>query len=75
MTDYPPVGDELLAERRAGGPGNLPDDMAPWMAKTITAIDRFSNWVGRLVSFLVIPIFAAMVYEIVVRYSFTAPTM
>ena len=69
------VADELIAERRSGGPGDLPADMAPWMALTITWIDRFSLWVGRLVCWLAVPIFLAMVYEIVVRYAFTAPTL
>jgi TRAP-type mannitol/chloroaromatic compound transport system permease small subunit len=67
--------DELIADRRLGDPGDLPEDMPPWMARTITVIDTFSRWVGRMVSFLVIPIFAAMVYEIVMRYAFVAPTM
>jgi len=67
--------DELIADRRLGDPGDLPEDMPPWMARTIAVIDTFSRWVGRMVSFLVIPIFVAMVYEIVMRYAFVAPTM
>lgn len=66
--------DELIAERR-GAPGELPPDMPLWMARTITQIDLFSQWVGRIVCFMVIPIFVAMVYEIFVRYVFVAPTM
>jgi len=69
------IADELIAERRSGEPGDLPDDMAPWMATTITCIDFFSLWTGRIVCWLTVPLFAAMVYEIVVRYVFTAPTM
>ena len=67
--------DELIAERRAGGPGRMPADMPPWMARTITAIDSFSLWIGRGVCLLVLPLMAAMVYEIVVRKFFVAPTM
>jgi TRAP-type mannitol/chloroaromatic compound transport system permease small subunit len=67
--------DELIADRRLGDPGDLPEDMPPWMARTIAGIDTFSRFVGRLVSFLVIPIFCVMVYEIVMRYAFIAPTM
>lgn len=67
--------DELIAERRTGEPDQLPDDMAPWMAKLITWIDRFSLWVGRIVCWLTIPLFGVMVYEIFMRYTFTAPTM
>ena len=69
------TADELIAERRSGKPGELPPDMEPWMAKTITGIDTFSLWCGRLVCWLTLPLFAAMVYEIFMRYAFTAPTM
>jgi len=67
--------DELIAERRSGAPGQLPADMPPWMARTITWIDRFSLWIGRLVCLLVIPLICAMVYEIFMRKFFVAPTM
>ena len=67
--------DEMIAERRSGSPGDLPDDMAPWMAKTITAVDVFSLWVGRVVCLLTLPMMGAMVYEVVARYAFVAPTM
>ncbi len=69
------ITDELIAERRSGDPGQLPDDMPRWMALTITWIDTFSLWIGRIVCLLVVPIFLAMVYEVVMRYVFIAPTM
>ena len=56
------IADELIAERRSGEPGDLPEDMAPWMASTITGIDVFSLWTGRIVCWLTIPLFSAMVY-------------
>jgi TRAP-type mannitol/chloroaromatic compound transport system permease small subunit len=71
----PELTDELIAERRSGEPGQLPDDMAPWMASVITGIDWFSLWTGRIVCWLTIPLIGAMVYEIFMRYTFTAPTM
>jgi len=49
--------------------------MPRWMARTIVAIDTFSGWTGRIVSWLTLPLMAAMVYEVVARYFFTAPTM
>jgi len=70
----PEIVDELIAERRADD-AKLPEDMAPWMAATITWIDRFSLWTGRIVCWLTVPLFSVMVYEIFVRYAFTAPTM
>ena len=69
------ITDELIAERRSGSPGDLPEDMPPWMAKTITLIDRFSLLIGRLVCWITIPLFAAMVIEVIARYAFVAPTM
>lgn len=69
------ITDELIAERRSGAPGELPDDMARWMAHTITWIDVFSLWTGKIVCWLTIPLFGVMVYEITVRYVFVAPTM
>ena len=68
------IGDELIAERRSG-PEDLPPDMAPWMRRTIVVIDTISYAVGYVVAFLVVPIFIAMVYEIVARYWFHAPTV
>ena len=69
------ISDELIAERRAKAPGDLPADMPRWMARPITWIDTFSLWTGRIVCWLTIPLFAAMVYEVVARYAFIAPTM
>ncbi|MDX1434875.1 MAG: TRAP transporter small permease subunit [Gammaproteobacteria bacterium] len=53
----------------------MPDDMPRWMARTITGIDRFNLMVGRLICWLTVPLFCAMVYEVIARYAFTAPTM
>ena len=68
------ITDELIAERRRDD-GKLPDDMPRWMAMAITVIDRFSLWTGRIVCWLIVPIIVAMVYEVVARKFFTAPTM
>ncbi len=69
------ISDELIAERRGDGSGRLPDDMAPWMATVITYIDTFSLWTGRVVCLLTIPLIFSMVYEVIARYAFLAPTM
>ena len=69
------ITDELIAERRSGAPGELPEDMPHWMAFLISRIDWFSLWTGRIVCWLTVPIFVSMAYEIIVRYAFTAPTM
>lgn len=74
MAKTPEITDELIAGRRTA-PGRMPDDMPAWMARTIVAINRLNLWVGRIVGFMVLPIMFAMVYEVIVRYAFTAPTV
>jgi len=73
MAQSTPVADEIIAGRRSGI-GRMPDDMPRWMARTIVGIDRFSDWIGRLASWLTLPLMLGMVYEVTVRYAFTAPT-
>jgi len=74
MAEIPNLTDEMIAGRRADVTSGLPDDMPPWMSRTIIIIDTFSLWVGRVVSWLTIPLMVSMVYEVVARYAFTAPT-
>ncbi len=68
------VSDELIAERRSDS-RRLPPDMEPWMRSVIIFIDTFSLWVGRLVCLLLIPMLVSMVYEIIARKFFIAPTL
>lgn len=65
--------DELVAEAR--DVAVMPVDMPAWMATTITRIDAMSRAVGHIVCWLVVPTFLAMVYEIVARKLFVAPTI
>ncbi|MEL6436372.1 MAG: TRAP transporter small permease subunit [Pseudomonadota bacterium] len=69
------IGDELLAERRAGPEAKLPDDMNPIHKVIIHTIDLISDWSGKIVCLLVVPIMIAMVYEVVARKLFIAPTL
>ena len=75
LADELPITDELIAEGRQHGAASLPDDMPPLMAALITRIDAFSHTVGRIVCWFVLPLFLVMVYEILVRKLFTAPTL
>ncbi|MCY4052130.1 MAG: TRAP transporter small permease subunit [Gammaproteobacteria bacterium] len=68
------ITDELIAERRSSG-DEMPPDMPVWMAETILRIDRFSHWIGRIVCWLLVPMCLAMVYEVIARKFFVAPTM
>ena len=66
--------DEMIAERRQGT-GKMPDDMPKWMASTITKIDKWSKWTGNVVCWISMPLMFAMVYEVLARKLFLAPTM
>jgi len=68
------ISDEMIAERRYGSE-KMPDDMPKWMASLITKIDLFSKWVGNIVCWITIPLIFAMVFEVLARKLFTAPTM
>ncbi len=68
------ISDELIAERRNSAAGDLPEDMPGGMRKTITVLDTFSLWVGRITCLALIPLALAMVYEVVARKLFVAPT-
>lgn len=68
------ITDELIAERRSGAPGETPDDMTPWMRPIVRWIELLNLWVGRLTCLLVLPIIAVMVWEVVSRKVFLAPT-
>mgnify|MGYP000436377297 CR=1 FL=1 len=70
-----PPGDELLAGAHGGPGAPLPDDMHPLARWLITVIDWFSEWQGRIVCLFVAPIIFAMVYEVIMRKFFIAPTL
>lgn len=48
---------------------------SPLLIETIRTIDRFTQRTGTLVSWLSIPLVAAVVYEVMARYIFNAPTI
>ena len=68
------ISDEMIAERR-GGSGKMPEDMPSWMAKTIINIDKFSKVIGNIVCWITIPLMLGMVYEVLARKLFLAPTI
>ena len=68
------ITDELIAERSMQPAGQTPADMAPWMRTIIAVIEILNLWVGRLACLMVLPIIGVMVYEVVARKVFLAPT-
>ena len=43
--------------------------------KSIKVLDSLSIWTGKTISWLVIPMLLALIYEVVMRYFFRAPTI
>ena len=68
------ISDEMIAERR-GGSRKMPKDMPRWMSKTILSIDKFSKIIGNIVCWITIPLIIGMVYEVLARKLFLAPTI
>ena len=68
------TADELIAERRTGKVGDTPDDMHPWMRLIVGNVDILNNWVGKLTCLMLVPVIFAMIYEVVARKLFVAPT-
>lgn len=66
--------DELIADRKVGF-FNKPDDMSNLSYNTIIYIDKFNLLIGKIVSWIIVPLFLAMVYEVIARKFFLAPTM
>ena len=66
--------DEMIAERRQGT-GKMPSDMPKWMSSTIINIDKWSKRIGIVVCWITMPLMIAMVYEVLARKLFLAPTM
>ena len=68
------TSDEMIAERRQGS-GKMPDDMPSWQASLINNIDKSSKLIGNVVCWITMPLIFAMVYEVLARKLFLAPTM
>ena len=47
----------------------------PAMLRVTDALDQVSLWTGRIVAILVLPMVAGLLYEVVARYVFRAPTV
>jgi TRAP-type mannitol/chloroaromatic compound transport system permease small subunit len=53
----------------------MADPREPAIARFVHIIDKAALWSGWLVSWLIIPMVLALVYEVVARYFFNAPTI
>jgi TRAP-type mannitol/chloroaromatic compound transport system permease large subunit/TRAP-type mannitol/chloroaromatic compound transport system permease small subunit len=68
------ITDELIAERRAEDPGQTPHDMTPWQRPITAFIDVLNLWAGRIICFLLVPLIAGTVFEVVSRKAFAVLT-
>jgi len=66
--------DEMIVGRRPDSHGHLPEDMPLWMSSVIVTIDTISLWTGRVVAWMTVPLMLVIVYEVMARYFFAAPT-
>ncbi len=64
------IADELIAERRAEAPGETPEDMTPWQRPITAAIDVINYRAGQIIALLMVPLIAAVVFEVFSRNSF-----
>ena len=67
------ITDELIAERRTST--KMPEDMTPWMAKTIEFIDSKMLITGKIFCWLTIFLIYAMIHEVIGRHFFNRPTL
>ena len=67
------ITDELIAERRTST--KMPEDMIPWMAKTIEFIDSKMLLSGKIIMWITIPLIYAMIHEVIGRHFFNRPTL
>jgi TRAP-type mannitol/chloroaromatic compound transport system permease small subunit len=52
----------------------MPVSFSP-LVRAVRGIDRFAEWTGIAFAWLMVPLVAAVVYEVVARYMFDAPTI
>jgi TRAP-type mannitol/chloroaromatic compound transport system permease small subunit len=47
----------------------------PALLRIVRAIDGFSDWSGKVVAWMIVPLFLSLTYEGLARYVFNAPTL
>jgi TRAP-type mannitol/chloroaromatic compound transport system permease small subunit len=56
-------------------PGQSHEDVAYGFRRTIEAIERFADWTGSIIAWLIIPMTIAVTWEVTARHFFRAPTI
>ena len=69
-------GPAMTSRARAAQQGLARDGRTvPALLKTIRVIDAFSDWSGKAVAWLILPLVLSLTYEAIARYLFNAPTL
>jgi TRAP-type mannitol/chloroaromatic compound transport system permease small subunit len=50
-------------------------ETSPVLTRTIRVVDTFSDWSGKIVAWLILPLVLSLTYEGIARYAFDAPTL
>ena len=58
------ITDELIAERHDFVPGQTPEEMTSWQRPITAVIDIVNLWAGRIISLMLVPLIAIVVYAI-----------
>ncbi len=61
--------------REVRGQSELALAPPPGLMRTIEIIDSISIWSGKIVAWTILPMVASLVYEVICRYFFNAPTV
>jgi TRAP-type mannitol/chloroaromatic compound transport system permease small subunit len=59
----------------AGRPDARTTGLPPFLMSLIRVIDRISDWSGRIVCWMIVPLVGSLAWEVVARYVFAAPTV
>lgn len=59
----------------AGRPDARTNGLPPFLMSLIRVIDRISDWSGRIVCWMIVPLVGSLAWEVVARYVFAAPTV
>lgn len=61
--------------RTAAGGASSPGEFSVGLLKVVNFVDNISIWSGKVVAWMVLPMIGSLVYEVICRYFFNAPTI
>jgi TRAP-type mannitol/chloroaromatic compound transport system permease small subunit len=70
-----PTGADGNADKEKRMEAAVPSAASPTLLGIISTIDAISIWSGKITAYLIIPMVGSLVYEVLSRYFFSAPTI